>query len=568
MNDIAQFHFLHPAVLLALFGIPLLLWLARRNHQAPGAWRAAIDPHLLPHLLARGTTRRSNATAALLCVAYALAVLALAGPTWRQIEQPLWQTRQPLVVAVDLSSATLANDMAPSRLARVRARLSSLLARPSAGQLGLVAFAGDAFTVAPLTDDVANVALFVDDLHPDVMPVDGQAADRAIDWSRQLMERAGFSSGRIVVITDHADSAALRAAASARAAGFDVYAVGLGGTQSALVHTTTGDVARVSLDAASLRALAAAGGGSYAPLASDGSDASVFAVDAGRSARRGHEGGRVWQDEGFRLVPFIMLPLLWLLARRTAPALLLLLVFLVSPITSRAADLWQRPDQRAHAQIEQGVQAYRRGQFDAAAANFARADSADAQYDRGNALAKAGKLQEAVAAYDAALKRQPRMPDAEANRRAVLAELKRKSPTSGKKDGSSGGKGGAGQSGASKPKACVPGDANCASKQPEPSPSKPGATQPSSPPKPADAAQQSRADAAQRARMQQALRAQQARPGEATQQPKPAPAMTAAQREEKLANDAALQRVPDVPGSLLREKFRIEYERRQQGGGP
>lgn len=565
MSAIAQFHFLRPAMLLALLGVPALLWLARRTRAVPGAWRAAIDPHLLPHLLARGSTRRGNATAALICISYALAVLALAGPTWRQVEQPLWQTRQPLVIAVDLSSATLANDMAPSRLAQLRARLASLLARPSAGQLGLVAFAGDAFTVAPLTDDVANIALFVDDLHPDVMPIDGQATDRAIDWSRQLMERAGFSSGRIVVITDHADAAAVRAAAASRSAGFDVYALGMGGSSSALVHTATGDVARVSLNAASLRALAAAGGGTYAALSNDASDSSVFAVDAGAGARSGREGGRVWQDEGFRLVPLIMLPLLWLLARRTAPALALVLLFLSLPITSRAADLWRRPDQRAHARIEQGVQAYRRGQFDAAAEQFAGADTADAQYDRGNALAKAGKLQEAVAAYDAALKRQPRMPDAEANRRAVLEELKRKSPSSGKKDGSSGDGKGAPQSSPSKPKPCAPGEPGCEAKQPDPTPSKPGTPPPSAAPKPADAAQQARADAAQRERMQRALRAQQGKPGGAAQ-PKPAPAMTAAQRERKLANDAALQRVPDMPGNLLRAKFRIEYERRQQGG--
>lgn len=563
MNALAQFHFLRPVVLLALLGIPLLLWLARRRHATPGAWRRAIDPHLLPHLIAAGSTPRGTTNAVLLCVAYALGVLALAGPSWRQVEQPLWQVRQPLVIAVDLSSATLAADIAPSRLAQLHARLSSLLSRPTSGQVGLVAFAGDAFTVAPLTDDVANIALFVDDLHPDVMPVDGQATDRPIEWSRQLMERAGFSGGRIVVITDHADAAALRAAATARAAGFEVSALGLGTASGADVHTGGGDVVHVALDASSLRALAATGGGAYAALASDGSDASLFAVDAGTGARRGREGGRVWQDEGFRLVPLMMLPLLWLLARRTAPALLVLC--LVMPFSTRAADLWLRPDQREHAQIEQGVQAYRRGQFDAAAAHFSGADSADAHYDRGNALAKAGKLQEAVSAYDAALKRAPHMSDAQANRNAVLAELRRKPPSGGKNGG---------QSGASKPKPCAPGDANCKSDRPDPAPSSGGAAQPASkpaqsaPPKPGDAAQQARADAAQRERMQQALRAQTTRPGAAQQTVKPKPALTSAQRERKLANDAALQRVPDAPGSLLREKFRIEYERRQQGGHP
>ena len=64
------------------------------------------------------------------------------------------------------------------------------------------------------------------------------------------------------------------------------------------------------------------------------------------------------------------------------------------------------------------------------------------------------------------------------------------------------------------------------------------------------------------------MRAQAAHPASAAPQQKTVPALTPAQRERKLANDAALRRVPDAPGSLLREKFRIEYERRQQGGRP
>src|SRR5690606_3438339 len=96
----------------------------------------------------------------------ALAFVALAGPSWRKIERPLWQTRAPLVVALDLSSATLAGDLPPSRLAQARAKLAQLLELRQGGQVALVAFADDAYTVAPLTDDFANIALFLDALDP------------------------------------------------------------------------------------------------------------------------------------------------------------------------------------------------------------------------------------------------------------------------------------------------------------------------------------------------------------------------------------------------------------------
>jgi Ca-activated chloride channel family protein len=256
-----------------------------------------------------------------------------------------------------------------------------------------------------------------------------------------------------------------------------------------------------------------------------------------------------------------MLLALIVLVRRPRIAAALLVVLLL-PRPSFAADLWLRPDQRAHRAVERGIEQYRRGDFAGAAASFAKADTADAHYDRGNALAKAGKLEDAVAAYDQALRRAPGMADAAANRAAVLAAIKRRQAG---RSGQSGNKGDA-----SKPsqqsRECAAGDAQCQAQQKSPhTPQKGAQSQPSqaSPPKPADAGKQAQADAAQRARMQQAIREAKAKSS------KPAsPQLTPAQRERRLSDEAALMRVPDEPGNLLREKFRLEYERRQMGGSP
>ncbi|HZX80627.1 MAG TPA: tetratricopeptide repeat protein, partial [Lysobacter sp.] len=303
------------------------------------------------------------------------------------------------------------------------------------------------------------------------------------------------------------------------------------------------------------------GGGTYAPLSLDGADDAVFAASPATGSANGR-GGRDWADDGARLLPLLMLLALVLLLRRPRAAAALLAVALV-PRPSFAADLWLRPDQQAHRAIERGIERYRRGDFEAAAEEFAKADGADAHYDRGNALAKAGRLQDAVAAYDEALRRRPGMPDAVANRQAVLRALQRKPPSGG---GQSGQKGGTSKQ-SQQPRACAPGDASCQSR---PSPA-PRDAQPrddgdsrgspsTSPPKPADATQQARADAAQRERMARALKQAQDAAKPATRP------VDARQRERRLSDDAALQRVPDEPGSLLREKFRLEHERRQLGG--
>ncbi|RBD17264.1 hypothetical protein BRN42_00045, partial [Xanthomonas oryzae pv. oryzae] len=131
----------------------------------------------------------------LAALTYTLAVVAMSGPSWRQTERPVYQTSMPLVVVLDLSSSANATDLPPSRLLQARAKLATLLRKRAGGEVALLVYAGESFTVAPLTEDSANVALFLDALSPSVMPVDGKRADRGIDAAAQLLQQAGFKQG-------------------------------------------------------------------------------------------------------------------------------------------------------------------------------------------------------------------------------------------------------------------------------------------------------------------------------------------------------------------------------------
>ena len=585
----ASLHWLRPQWLWALAALPLLLWWWRARQRRHSAWRDAVDPHLLPHLLEQRVGARGRGALWLGALGYALAVLALAGPSWRQVEQPLWQTRAPLVIALDLSSAMQANDLPPSRLLQARAKIARLLQARAGGQVGLVVFAGDAFTVAPLTDDVANVALFLDALAPEIMPEDGDRADRALAWSMKLLRQAGFARGDILLLSDHADASARSQAASAAAAGYRVSALGLGSAGGAAYRDSEGRIARTRLDAASLRTLAAAGGGAYATAgAGDGDLAALGVLDpqqAGTMSAQG-EKTRIWRDEGY----WLLLPLLLLGAfafRRGGALAAVLLCTLLSWQPARAADdsWWRRPDQQAYARATAAVEAYRVKDYARAAQAWRAVPGADADYNRGNALAKASRYEEAIAAYDEALLQQPGMADAIANRNAVLAAMKRKPPPGPKqgnrdrKQDQQGGGQGAPQDGQDgSPQAAQPSQsAQQQNRQGRQTPQPPqnarpadprqGNGQPQSPQQPADAQAQRIADAAQRRRMQEALqRAQQGHSGKQAQV-QPQRVETAEQRERRLANEAWLRRVPDDPGGLLRAKFRLEHERRQMQGG-
>ena len=574
IDALQTLNFVRPEWLWALLALPALWALWRLRQRRGNVWRNVVDAHLLPHLLEHGGKRARDATW-LGALGYLIAVLALAGPSWRQTEHPLWQSQAPLVIALDLSSAITASDLPPSRLLQARAKLATLLRERVGGQVALVVYAGEAFTVAPLTDDTANVALFLDALQPEVMPVDGQNVAQAIETSVRLMQQAGFERGDILVLSDQSSTSGTTAAANALAQGFRVSALGLGTASGAPYRDAGGRIVRARLDAPSLQALTGAGGGTYRSLARDDSDLQALGVldpEATEASTARGEKGLAWQDEGYWLLPALMLLALFAFRRGGAFAVLMLCVLLPVAMPARAQtqaperSWWQRPDQQAHARIELGADAYRKGDFAAAEQSFTGIDSATAHYNQGNALAKQDRLDDAIAAYDRALKLEPGMEDAIENRKVVDAARKRQKGSGGDNDNKQQGKDKSapktGQQDQSKQDPGQPSQPPPQSRQP-PDPQTGKASE--SPP---DAKAQAAADAAQRQRMQQAM-AQAGARDDAKAKPDAqgnALAETPEQRERRQAVEAWLRRVPDDPGGLLKTKFRLEHERRQREG--
>ncbi|MCI2262778.1 tetratricopeptide repeat protein [Xanthomonas indica] len=636
MEFLQALHLLRPEWLWALLLLPLLGWSWWRRRRRRDIWRRTVDPHLLPHLLARGDAK-GRAGLLLGALGYALAVLALSGPSWRQEQQPLWQARTPLVIALDLSARIDARDLPPSRLLQARAKLARLLHERAGGEVALLAYAGEPYTVAPLTDDAANVGLFLDALSPQVMPVAGQRTDLAIDWAAQLLRQAGFSRGDILVLSDQADAQAQQAAARAAGQGYHVSALGLGTAQGAAYRDDQGRLAHAQLDAGSLRALATAGAGRYAALTPDDSDLRALGVlrpqeaDA-TAADESH--GRVWLDQGYWLLPPLMLLALLAFRRRGGAAVLLLVLApLAMPIPVHAqaqaskapqaqtqasgpvaGGWWERADQVRQQRLDAGVQAYRKGDFAAAQQQFEGIDNDAGWYNLGNALARQGRYDEAIDAYDKALKLHPQMADAIANRAAVEAARKRQSSQNSKsgqqgKDGQQQKSGqqqngqqqngqqqngqqqngqqqngqqqngqqqngqqqnGQQQSGQQqKDQQQAQGGQQQNGKQRDGQRGREGAKDAQqAPPKPGDAQTQQQADAAQRQQMQQAMAQQGGTDKQAAERAAAAANETPQQREQRQAVEAWLRRVPDDPGNLLRAKFRLEHERRQREQEP
>lgn len=620
-----QFHFLQPWWLLALAGVPLLFWIGLRRSSGQQELARLVDAKLLPYLL-HGRAGNYRLPVGLLALGWVVCTLALAGPSWNRVEQPLYASRPAQVVAISLSQHMLARDMAPSRLARARYKAHDLLTSNRDGLNALIGYAGEAFVVAPLTSDASSLSDLLDAMAPDTMPVDGNNAAAAIKQGVQLIHDAKADGGSLVLITDQAGADADAAARKALAAGVHVSVLGVGTRRGAPVplpdggflQDANGHMVLASRDDAALGALARAGGGRYVPMTANQQDIDTLhgqlRVASTTPALAGQKGD-VWQDRG----PWLLLLLLPIVAVAFRRGWLLLLVLAVLPALPRTAEagtwqnLWQRPEQQAAQALREGhpvqaqklardpawrgAAAYRAGDYADAALALQHAPGSDASYNRGNALAKSQHFQQAIEAYDQALKRNPDNADAKANRKAVedwLKKQKKPPPKPQKQQGhggdkqqpSQGGQQGNPDKSAAQQKPPKD-DAGSGEHDKQPGKSaqddqsskndsakdQTGKNQPGDKPKPQTPEQQA-AQQAQTKQAQQALKKQMDK-ALAGQPDKPAdkPAthqlgtMAKDDPQSKLPADIqhALQRVPDDPGALLRRKFELEYQQRHGG---
>lgn len=314
-----MFHFLRPAWLLALPPLlALAAWFALRRSR-DGAWARLIDPALLPGLRLDGGSG-GRGPWPLLGLVWALAVLALAGPAWQRETTPAFRAPNAWVLVLDLSPSMAARDLAPDRVSRARYAIDDLLAAVGDGQVALVAFGDDAYTVTPLTRDVATVKALLPPLSPDILPAAGDHLAPALDVAAGLLQRAGATHGQVVVLTDGFDdpAAAFAAAGRLRSQGARLRVVSVGTRAGAPVPNADGSFGTdgkgatplARLDPDRLRQLAASGGGDLTPL-----DALPDLIGRLRAAAA-HTGGATlqqgvrvarWRDAGIWLLPVLLL---------------------------------------------------------------------------------------------------------------------------------------------------------------------------------------------------------------------------------------------------------------------
>ncbi len=603
---LTNFQFLRPLWLLAIVPALLLVAALWRLNSSVTAWDRAIDKELLPFLLDRSKNASQRTPLLLLLCVWVLSSVALAGPVWEKLPQPVQKREDALVVVLDLSLSMFAPDHSPSRVDLAKRKLRDILALRGEGQTALVVYAGDAHTVTPLTDDVVTIEALVPSLNPNIMPLFGSDPISALELAVDLLKNTDGGSGKILLMTDgiagYDEEQAI--ADLLEDTGNELLVMGIGTEEGAPIRTNDGNfltdergtIIVPKLNKNLLNSLANRVGGRYHDIQLADSDLAYLLSDLNplddEALSDVEEEFDVWYEAG----PWLLLVVLPLAAFAFRRGWLLVLPLLVSASLltpsqpAMAADFgpsvdiqineegtplptdpdigfswseawrnfWQTPDQRGSTAMSdsqfseaarlfensdwRGAASYRGGNYEAAIAAFAANPTADGHYNRGNALALSGNYAEAITAYNIALGIENDHAEALQNKEIVEKLLQEQEAEEGEQE---------------------EGDSEDSDSQ-QNSESESEQQEESSEQQDQESQEGDQEQQEQEQQQQDAPEEQES--SESNSEQNTANETENEEFEEQQALEQWLRRIDDDPGELLRRKFRYQYRKRQLEG--
>lgn len=414
MTWFQDFHFLRPWWLLGLI-IPAAVYVfTYKNSQIQSAWQKVCDKNLLDYLLIKNNGTKGYKASVSAALITLFLVMALAGPTWLKKENPALSVENPVMILLNMSGEMWNKDVSPSRIERAKYVIKDLTKSLKNTESGLIVYSKEPFMITPLTEDTSLIDNIMSALQLDIMPQDGDRLDRAIELAVSRMQKTGLPHGNLIVITSNVGErfdAALTGASQASDAGFDVNIVN--------ISKTTND---------KLQMVADKGNGLYlnyqqslAPLIQKINDITAKEIKQSKNMQT------VWEDMGWYL---LWLPALLFLFSFRRGAFVIIWGCFFNIYTAEASWFLNDNQEALHDFEKQnyaeaaekftdtqwkGAAAYKNGDYEAAYENFLQKTDATALYNQGNALAKGGKIAEAIKKYEEALQKQPDFADAKFN---------------------------------------------------------------------------------------------------------------------------------------------------------
>ncbi|MHA7109206.1 vWA domain-containing protein [Sunxiuqinia elliptica] len=272
-----MFRFAHIEFLYALGVIPvfiILFWITRRRRRK--ALERFGQTEVISQLMPNVSKSRPVVKFIICLFALASLIIATARPQFGSKLKTVKREGVELIIALDVSNSMMAEDIQPNRLERAKRAISRLVDNLNDDKIGLIVFAGDAYTQLPITTDYPSAKLFLNAVNTDIVPRQGTAIGAAIELASVSFSPQFEGNKAIVIITDgenHEDDA-IGAATSAAQNGIIVHTIGMGLPQGGPIPVVRngqrdyrkdkdGNVVVTKLNEEMLQQIAAAGNGIY-----------------------------------------------------------------------------------------------------------------------------------------------------------------------------------------------------------------------------------------------------------------------------------------------------------------
>lgn len=460
MESLNQFHFIRPWLLI-LIPATVIVWLMLKRLSTSSQWQDHL-PKAVVEALRISKSRSAKLSQWCWLTVWVLISVATAGPSWLKQAVPVLQNQNATVIILDLSLSMLAKDLTPNRLTLAKYKLIDVLRHGTKdksvdGQIALVAYSGGAYTVSPLTDDPKTIEALLPALHPNVMPSLGSNVEAAVDLAKQLLSDAGIPSGQILLLTDGVAKSAFDSIEDQLSGQHRLSILGVGSNAPAPVpldsggfmRTSNGEIVLASLNAPELQTLSRKLGGKFAQISTNETDLN-FLLNNDFSA--GEQSDNVddnsfdaWSDMGHWIL-LLILPIFLLFFRKGLVYVLPLLSvsLLFTPTDSYAASMWdklwknrdqqgaeliQKEDYQAAADTFKSDEwsahaAYKNADYATTIERLERKNDPKNLYNKANALALNGAIDDAIETYKKVLELNADHADAHYNLE-ILEQLKK-----------------------------------------------------------------------------------------------------------------------------------------------